>query len=290
MVTVKKFSHWLVCLLLGTAGCGASENDVRPLDEAMRLANSSSGVTSMLGEPSIDDAKVDTTVVHRKIIYTGQIALIVEDFADTEKRVAELVKQLGGYIAESNVDRTQGRQRSGKWVVRIPIAKFEEFLNSVVKFGVPETRQTNAQDITEEYIDLEARIVNKREIEKRIIKLLDDRSGEIKDVIAVETELGRVREEIERIEGKLRYLSNMAALTTVTISAREQQNYVPPQAPTFIASISKTWSTSIGGLIETVKGLVLLAVSLAPWILVAGLVCGVSVWVFKSFRLRKNRS
>jgi hypothetical protein len=217
------------------------------------------------------------TAAARKIIFTAQLSLVVEDFAKTEQQVAQLVKQFDGYVAGSRVDSTQAEQRSGQWVVRIPVDGFDSFLDSVENLGVPETRQSQAQDVSEEFVDLEARLANKQEIEKRILKLLDERSGDIKDVIAVETELGRVREEIERMQGRRRYLTNQTAMTTVTISAREQRSYVPKQAPTFARLIGKTWGSSWSALGTASKGVVLVSVAAAPWLIMVLPILGI-VW------------
>jgi neutral trehalase len=127
-------------------------------------------------------------------------------------------------------------------MVRIPVEKYEEFLLGLEKLGIPEHRTQTAQDVTEEFVDLEARIANKRKLEQRILQLVEDRDGKINDVIDVERELARVREEIERMEGRMRYLSNRAALTTVTITVREEKDYVPPQAPSFTSRIGTAWS------------------------------------------------
>src|SRR5690606_993665 len=166
------------------------------------------------------------TPVARKLIYTATVHLVVKDFGATDSKIQSLTESVGGFIAEFREDRTYGDRRAGRWVVRIPTARFQEFLDQVVTFGVPETRQIDAQDVTEEYVDLEARSANKKKLEQRILDLLENQTGEIKDVIAVETELARVREEIERMEGRLRYLANRVELTTITISAREEVDYV----------------------------------------------------------------
>ena len=284
-----RYFLWLAFITACLLGCGSQPaNEAGRVGRALEVASRSMpSARPESATPGADETEnIDPISQQRKIIYTAQVSLVVADFAKAETRVAELVKRFGGYIAESNVDRTQGSQRTGKWVVRVPVDKFNEFLDAAVEIGVPETRHTNAQDVTEEYVDLEARMANKKEIERRIIKLLEDRSGDIKDVIAVENELGRVREDIERMEGRLRYLANMTALTTVTILAREQQNYVPPQAPTFTAQIGQTWSASIQSLKETAEEVVLLAVAVAPWMPVLVVVLAPLVWFVRRRRKR----
>jgi hypothetical protein len=235
------------------------------------------------GQPAANqgDAPADQPAAERKIIYTATITLVVEDFSKTESAVLELVQRFGGYVAASHVDRTQGDRRSGNWTVRVPVERFNAFLAAAADLGVPENQVTQAQDVSEEFVDLEARLKNKREIERRIVKLLEDRSGDIKDVIAVESELGRVREEIERMEGRLRYLTNRTALTTVTINAREERDYVPPQAPTFTAQIGQTWTGSVDALKSAGKAVTLTAVAITPWLPVVAAPVVVSFWLVR---------
>ncbi len=224
----------------------------------------------------------------RKIIYTATVNLVVTDFAATDRKIQSLTRELGGFIAEFREDRTYGDRRAGHWVVRTPVKHFQKFLDEVVALGVPETRQIDAQDVTEEYVDLEARLANKRKLEERILELLEKQAGEIKDVIAVETELARVREEIERMEGRLRFLANRVELTTINISAREEFDYAPPQAPTFAGKIRSTWSHSLTALGQAFEALALLIVALVPWLAVLLIVAAPIVIGLTRWRRRKS--
>jgi hypothetical protein len=204
----------------------------------------------------------------RKIVYQANLRLVVTDFANLESEVSRIVREHDGYLANASIDRTSGEQRSGNWQARIPTDRFDSFLEAASKLGVPESRAQTAQDVTEEFVDLEARISNQKRLEERILQLLDQKEGAIKDVIAVEQELARVRGEIERMEGRLRFLSNRAELTTVAIFAREQRDYVPPQAPTFASRISETWSDSLLSLRDFGANAVVALVGLAPWLVI----------------------
>src|SRR6185369_14989490 len=104
-------------------------------------------------------------VVPRKIIYEANVVLVVTDMADTESQIAKLLKQVNGYVAESSVDRPQGEQLTGRWRVRVPVGQFDSFLDAVSKLGVAENRDQTAQDVTEEFVDLEAQIANKKKLE-----------------------------------------------------------------------------------------------------------------------------
>lgn len=244
-------------------GCGSTTVREFPAETAAGGKATAKGHNAPPGaEPTSDR----TPVAQRKIIQTADLSLVVDDFTTWEQRLEELVAKFDGYIAESKVDRTQGSQRTGRWVVRVPVEKFDSFVDATASAGVPESRQTHAQDVTEAFVDLQARLVNKREIERRIVRLLEDHGGDIKDVLSVEAELGRVREEIERTEARLNYLTHQTELTTVTITAREQQAYVPPQAPTFVTRIEQVWSASIRTMLQTGQGFVLFAVAAGPWL------------------------
>jgi hypothetical protein len=102
----------------------------------------------------------------------------------------------------------------------------------------------------------------------------------------VETELARVREEIERMEGRLRYLKDRVELTTITISAREDVEYVPPQAPTFGGKVAATWGRSLSAMQQAAEGVALAAVALFPWLVVLAIfLAPLAIWWS---RRRKN--
>jgi len=231
----------------------------------------SAGRATGSGHPTSESARTLTLnqvaqIVDRKIIYTADVSLIVDDYAKADETIRQLVKETGGHISEFRQDATSGNERSGRWVVRIPADKFESFLSDVEAIGFPESKLQNAQDVTEEFVDLDARLTVQRGLEQRILKIVEEREGDIEDVLKAERELTRIREVIETIEGRLRYLTNRTSMTTVTIRAREERDYEPPQAPTFTARVGATWTGSIDSLKNAGQGVALIGVALAPWL------------------------
>lgn len=225
---------------------------------------------------SADESATDTT---RKVIYEAEISLVVDDVSKLESEMTSLVKRLGGYLADAAVDRSQGQQLSGRWRVRVPVAQFEDFLDAVSKLGIAESRRQTSQDVSEEFVDLEARISNHKRLEERIVKLLEEPSGEIKEVIEVERELARVRGELEQMEGRKRYLTDRTDMTTVIVLAREERDYVPPEAPTFASRIHQAWDDSLIALRQFGEHVVVATVAAVPWIVVVGAVLAPSVWL-----------
>jgi hypothetical protein len=264
------------------AAAPASALQRRVLSES-RLAETPSRVKAQLANFQ------EAAEVPRRIIYEAEITLVVKDVSAVEAQISALMKELGGYVAESTVDRTQGEELTGRWKVRIPVEHFDTFLNSVSKLGVPENRYQTAQDVTEEFVDLEAQISNKKRLEERIIKLLEDSSGAIKDVIEVERELARVRSEVEQMEGRLRFLINRTELTTVTLVAREVRDYVPPEAPTFANRIRQAWGDSLHALRVFGEQLVVAVVYASPWLAILGAVILPATWFIRKRSATKRR-
>ncbi|TWU07663.1 DUF4349 domain-containing protein [Stieleria varia] len=203
---------------------------------------------------------------NRRIIYTSTIGLIVQDYTAFESALPRLVSQLGGYISKRDTNRQYSDQQSGSWIVRVPVENYHDLMGGVAEQGFAESRQENAQDVTEEFVDITARVANKRELEKRILKMLDERTGKLTDVLSIENELARVREEIERMEGRMRYLSDRTTLATVTINCRERAEYQPAAAPTFASRIGDSWVGSLGSLLALFQQLVIFVVAIIPWL------------------------
>ncbi len=130
----------------------------------------------------------------------------------------------------------------------MPADRFAPFAAAVSRLGEVRRNHVGTQDVTEEYFDLEARIRNKQEEEKRLVKHLAASTGNLKDILDVERELSRVRGEAEQMQGRLRFLSNRADLSTVTINATEWKDYKPPVAPTYSTQISRTFFRSVENL------------------------------------------
>ncbi len=269
----------LLAALFALGGCGgkfSSEKTMSAVDESGSTTAESTSNT-IVGADAIET---------RKIIYTASIDLVVKDFGEAERRVLELVSEMAGYVAEFREDRRYGGQLGGNWVVRIPVIQFNRFIDQVLELGVPMTRQIDALDVTEQFTDLTARLNNKRKLEERILKLLEEKTDAIKDVIEVESQLGRVREEIETFEGKLRYMSDRIAMTTVTISAREDKSYTPAQAPTFAAKTRNVFFTSLAALRQFGEGIALAIVGAAPWFVLG---CIASTPLLIWYRRRRRR-
>jgi len=202
---------------------------------------------------------------NRKIIYTADLELVVKDFRTFEQGLPEVVEAAGGFVAARKTDRRHGDHRAGSWTIRVPVAGYNSLLSGIAAMGFAKIRNETSQDVTEDYVDLQARISNQRKLEARILEMLADRSGKLTDLLEMERELSRVREEIERMEGRLRVLTDQTDLATIRLTVTEQATYEPPAAPTFGDRVAMAWSGSIHTIGQVIAGLTIVCVALVPW-------------------------
>jgi hypothetical protein len=212
----------IVAVAIGTVGCARAaswdtQSNLRapaaempaaapPMEEGVRTALDSSSVP-------------DVSAIERKIIYNVSLHLIVRDTEDAFDDIQRLAQEMGGFVSESNVWRDQEYQRASL-TVRVPAEKLEDALAKFRALAVDvENQRLDSQDVTEEYVDLEARLTNAQRTERELQELLESRSetGKTSDILEVHRELTGIRAQIEQIKGRMQYLDNLSALATVQI-------------------------------------------------------------------------
>ncbi len=166
---------------------------------------------------SVDSAAAGIT---RRIIKTGEMTVEVDRLPDAVAKARAVADKAGGYVADVHAyEDTEGR-RSGTITVRVPAESFDDVFVALQAIGRALTYSESAQDVTEEWVDLEARIANKKAEEASLLELLK-RKGELSDILEIQRETFRVRGEIEQLEGRLRYLKNQVSLSTISVSLTE---------------------------------------------------------------------
>lgn len=164
--------------------------------------------------------------VERKLIREGNMRFQTDNMNETRRYLDSLVAAVEGYVASENVYNYDGTIEQSLQV-RIPSDKFDSFLATVSSFaGRLDSRYINTQDVTEEFIDIEARLSAKKELEVRYLELLKQ-ARTVEDMVAIETQLSQVRSEIESIEGRLKYLQNRVSYASLGI------NFYQPKAEGF---------------------------------------------------------
>lgn len=165
-----------------------------------------------------------------KIIYSGHAYIETTEFDVSLKALEDAVKQFGGFIQDSTVsgrsngDRTAVIDRYAYYVVRVPAKQFDAFMSLTGQIGNVTSSGRNAENVTSQYTDYEARLKSLYTQEERLMDMLGT-SGELESLIALEQRLAEVRYEIESIERNLRNLDQRLAYSTVSIDLQEVRDY-----------------------------------------------------------------
>ncbi len=255
-------------------------------DGSVKSVAASPAMASMMGRGAMVamgtavQAPINAAALSRKIIYDGEISLIVKDVDPIAKQVVSFILDARGYIAEQSTTGSPGTPRAMHWKLRVPVEQFDAIVQKVAGLGEIEKNTRTSQDVTEQFYDIEARIKNKKAEEKSLTKILDERTGKLEDILRIETELSRVRGETEQLEGKIRLLENLSSLATLNVSIREREKFEPPPPAVadFPTQVARTWEKSLHGLIDLGKACILWAVDWVLWIPLL-IVAAILIWL-----------
>jgi hypothetical protein len=155
------------------------------------------------------------------LIRHGQASIEVKHVDDAVGRARQAAAQFGGFVAATSLRSGKDEQRAATLELRVPTGQFDALVASLSAFGRVESVSATVQDVGEEYVDITARAANARRLEARLVEMLSTRTGKLSEVLTVEQELTRVREEIERYEGRLKWLERRTALSSLELSLHE---------------------------------------------------------------------
>ena len=288
----------LLLAVAASAGCGrasppeyfAPPNQAASTPAEMEMAYRDAAASEAVpGATTKTSAGAAAAGLKRMIIYNADIDLAVERFSDFADRVAGLAEQFGGFVASSTVSGMPGEPRSGQWRLRVPAAKFQALIEAIRPLGEVRSLSTNSSDVSEEFYDVEARVRNQKQEEARLLKLLDDRTGKLEEVLAVEREIARVHGEIEQLEGRMRVLTDLTSLSTVTIRVSEISVYHPVEEATFATRLGRSFRDSLEALVVFAQAIAVFCVASVPWLVVLGVLFAAAWIVRRQFRGRRGR-
>jgi hypothetical protein len=179
-------------------------------------------------------AAVAAAAAPNLVIRNGNVSIQVDSLEASIDAVRKIAASLGGYVGNVAMYTGENQIHSATLEVKIPAPRFDEAMLGVRPLGKVESSSATAEDVGEEFVDINARIANSKRLEARLVALLAARTGKLEDVLAVERELARVREEIERSEGRVRYLSSRIAMSTITVAVHERPPLVASQPGTSV--------------------------------------------------------
>jgi hypothetical protein len=178
-------------------------------------------------EAKADEESATPAELGRKVIQNAQVELEVASFQDTAQKITELTSDGKGYVATSKSQKQANGKLRGEVVVKMLPKNLDLFLQKVRDLGELKNQMIGSEDVTKQYLDTDARLKNARVMEDRLVEMVKNNTGKVSDLLQVEKELGRVREQIEQMQGALRFWDTQVQFATVTISLAEKDMNVP---------------------------------------------------------------
>lgn len=208
-------------------------------------------------------APQNPTEPDRYLILNADVQLEVADARKARDELLALTRQHGGYVLSMTDQVDPLGARTTTIAVRIRSTAFSGVLTAIERLGKPLYSQSNAEDVTEEYVDGQSRLRNLTRTEERLLAHLG-RSAKMADTLAVERELSRVRQEIERLQGRLKFLKHRVDYSTITVTLREaarQRPFVNPEA----FSSAKVLSDAVRSLVDFARAVWSLLIWIGIW-------------------------
>ena len=168
-----------------------------------------------------------SALANRKLIRNANVELEIAGFDDAVQKITAFANEDRGYVATTTSEKQANGKLKGQVVVKIVPENLDRFLQNVRGLGELKNQTLGTEDVTKAYFDTDSRLKNARVMEQRLIDMLKTKTGKVSDLLQVEKELGRVREEIEKMQGELKYWDSQVQFATVTISLAEKDMEEP---------------------------------------------------------------
>jgi len=239
--------------------------------------------------PSAIDIPAD-----KKIIKNGNVTMKVASVDDAAQSISEIAGKNGGTVLSSSIRQSSSKIKSGTMTIKVPVDKFEKMIPEIKKVAVLVINEnTSGNDVTEQYVDLQAQVKNKKAEEASFVKILES-AQKIDDVLAVTKELSRTRGEIERLEGRIRFMESQTDMSTITVNLSEDQEI----------TLTDTWrpwqlvKETVNGLLSDFQGfvnfLIVLIIRIIPVFALYGiiffLIYRLARKIYRKFKTKKEET
>ncbi|MFB9235175.1 DUF4349 domain-containing protein [Plantactinospora siamensis] len=279
--------------MLALGGCSGSDSDgsstgnraadgAAPAQPGGAAQNGAAGKQGAEAQPGAGAGQVDLRAPQRAIIYTGSLTVRVPDVDAAATRAGTIVTGVGGYVGGDQRSRDGSEQAT--LVLRVPAERFQRVVADLAGLGEAEKRELNSQDVTEETVDLDARIATQRARVDSGRRLLAQAKS-LADLVSLESEVAKREADLASLEAKQRRLADLTALSTVTLDLVEAEA-APVAAKDdrggFLAGLGGGWEA----LREVVGVLLIVLGALLPFALVFGVPALLAAWLVRRRRRR----
>lgn len=257
-----------LAMALALASCGGNASggtQTRAAESSAAMAAEAGPATDALLQPDAESG--------RKIIYTAYLEIETQNYDAANETLRAALDEAGGHVEESSESGAQG-ERYARYVMRVPAAQYAAFLAAAGEAGSVAHQSEQAEDITREYVDTEARLETLRAQRDRLEELAEQ-AGTLEDLLTIEEHLADVQYQIESYTAQQRAMDDQVDLCTVEVTLREVALYSP--SGSFGARLTNTLSRGWQNFVAVCQGVVLTLAYCLPLLAVAGAVAAVVI-------------
>ena len=288
---MKNFTAFLIGIIL-LASCengGSSSPDrISSADNSAynNITESASMEFDVNDNPSADEIDLSK---NRKMIWTSHLKFQVKNVDESTKVVQDLCSKYDGFV--SNMDLSSNSyQLSNQIEIRIANDNFEKLIGAFKNEATyVDELQIHSEDVTEEFVDIESRLNTKRDVRDRYIAVLRDKAGSVEDIIAAEEAIRVITEEIEVIEGRLRFLKDQVNYSTITLTIYQKVEF-SEKPSVYEKSYGSELTDGLSNGWSVVTGLIIVLANLWPLILLLILGLWKGRWLWKKLFVSSNKS
>ena len=284
----------LIILALLFVACG-SENEGfagAPAAEPERAPAEAEAMEEVAGQDvfSAGDQAAQVDVQEQLIIRTGRLEIVVEETEETLDAIIDLANDSGGWVVSSSLFGADGA-KSGQVTIRVPVDQFDAAMNQIEGMALRvERSSTTGEDVTEEYVDLSARLQNLEATAERVRGFLDE-AQDVEEALAVNQELSRLESEIESLKGRLQYLEQSAAFSTIEVSLTPDELSQPLEVGGW--RVGGVVRDAVEALISALQGVATIAIWLVivflPLVLIVVIPIALFVYLVRRWRRRRRQ-
>jgi hypothetical protein len=249
-------------------GVPLAEAERNRISAKVAIGSISENVQQPGRQVSLNSAAAEQAV-ERKVIQNAEMTIEIDSPNEGQRKIAAIADKYNGFVVISESKQSEAASQNVastvvNIVVRVPVRQFEAAIAEIRGVGGRILHEkTSGQDVTEEYIDLEARIRTKRALEAQFLEIMKQ-ARKISDALEVQTQLANVRTEIEQLEGRRRFLENQSALSTINITLHTPTQVVAAATRGFLYDLKSAFGDGVGAGADIFLGIIRFVIVMIP--------------------------
>jgi hypothetical protein len=274
----------ILCVAIAASGCTSLTGTAQKSQSAVYTGNSAwqglseerdagSSASMVPAYAPVPYATGTPGMIETKIIKTAQVTIEVKDVSASADALKALAARNGGYLSSSNIQRGYNDRLSATVVIRVPQSAFETVIESVKAAGTVKSSSVQGEDVTEEYVDLQAQKTSYQNQLAQYNEIMK-KAEKVEDVIKVQEQIDKVQTALDRLDGRIRYLNSRIDLSTITVYLQEPEPVGGDTGHSFVTAIND----GIAGFFGMIDGIIVLFFTLLPLIIIGGIGYGLYRW------------